>query len=235
MAQLSDLRQQVKALYGLAFTTVEDPKFTDVILNMAINEAHRMIAGQALCYRKRFILDVPAISHGVSSVPLDCSIIRIDDYSVQVYLAGAWSLVQMRSEPQTLRALGDAPENWTGNNPCIGYLRHGESLDAQIYLDLAPGVAAGITGGLIVQGYIYPDLMTNDTDTPSIPPGLHLQLAKMAVYELAKIDVASGISPAAIAIWKKQSDDALIEVRRVLQGQITGNIRRMGIDPRGAN
>lgn len=231
MATLSQLRQDLKATYGLAYDTVNDAKFSDAILNLALNDAHRTVAERTRCYRQRQVYDIPAAVHGVSSVPIECATIRIDDYSVEAYLNGSWIQLPIAAESDVRREYG-ALEALPSGTPQIAYLRHGEALDAQVVLDLVPGVATAITNGLVVQAYIWPGLMSADTDTPSLQVGLHRHLRTVAAWELARLDQASGRADAPVATWAREAELALREVGRLVEMQTQGNIRRVNTDSR---
>lgn len=215
--QLSTLRKQALARYGNTAGRygTEDELFPRAVMHDLINEAHRWLAEQTLCYRLRDEYDLPLGSGGKSSIALDCNVICLDDFTLRIQYQSTWRTLQYADEEQLYQHF-DAFEQSSNGTPLYYYLRMGSAIDAQQYLELYPGSDTAVTAGVRVEAYIYPALMSAEDSSPALQPGQHSKLIPAVCWKMAEMDLSRGVRDAPVAYWEAQAYRAMQELKELI-------------------
>lgn len=215
--KLSTIRMQALTRYGntAARYGTEDELFPRAVMHDLINEAHRWLAEQTLCYRLRDEYDLPLGSGGKSSVALDCNVICLDDFTLRIQYGGTWRTLEYVDEEELYDTF-DALEQTSNGVPQYYYLRMGSAIDAQQYLELYPGSDTAVTSGVRVEAYIYPALMSAETDSPALQPGYHPKLIPAICWKMAEMDLSRGVRDAPVLYWKGEAQQAAQELKDLI-------------------
>lgn len=214
---LATLRRTILGRYGRSPYAGEDELFPREQMHYLINAAHRTLAERALCYRQTQTYTLPAASGGVSTVSLDCNVIEIIPDRCRFLNGSTWVTLSAVDESDVVRTQGAIDSAGTGT-PIAYWLQRGEALDAVVQALVYPGIASQVSNGFKCDVYVYPSLMSAETDTPAIQPAEHPAIVALCCAELARTDASRGRPDAPVQMWEA-------EARRALD-TLSGRVRR---------